>query len=145
MGPQAASRVGFVILVLAVAGLLVRHSLLGRGVVALAVQAVAIAGMLWARVTFGRRGFHASADPTAGGLVTNGPYRYLRHPIYASILWFVAAGALTHVSAASLLLLAVAVVGAWLRIAAEERLLLETYPEYAEYARRTKRIIPFVM
>jgi protein-S-isoprenylcysteine O-methyltransferase Ste14 len=38
-----------------------------------------------------------------------------------------------------------AVAGAGLRIAAEERLLLERYPEYGEYADRTKRIIPFLV
>ena len=31
-----------------------------------------------------------------------------------------------------------------IRIAAEERLVLERYPEYAAYAARTKRLIPFV-
>jgi len=31
------------------------------------------------------------------------------------------------------------------RIAAEERLLLKRYPEYAEYAARTKRVLPFVV
>jgi protein-S-isoprenylcysteine O-methyltransferase Ste14 len=144
VGPQAASRIGFVILVLAVVGLLAQRSLFGRPGLAVLVQLAAVALMIWARVAFGRRSFHASAEPTEGGLVTSGPYRYLRHPIYASILWFAAAGALSHVSTASLLLLALACVGAWLRIAAEERLLREMYPEYAEYAARTKRVIPYV-
>jgi len=31
------------------------------------------------------------------------------------------------------------------RIAAEEKLLVERYPEYKEYAKRTKRIIPFLI
>jgi len=44
--------------------------------------------MLWARLTFGGRSFHAGANPTAGGVVTTGPYRFVRHPIYAAILYF---------------------------------------------------------
>jgi len=32
-----------------------------------------------------------------------------------------------------------------MRIAAEEKLLLGRYPEYREYADRTRRIIPFVV
>jgi protein-S-isoprenylcysteine O-methyltransferase Ste14 len=32
-----------------------------------------------------------------------------------------------------------------MRIAAEEKLLVERYPEYTEYANRTKRIIPFLI
>ena len=31
------------------------------------------------------------------------------------------------------------------RIGAEERLVEAAYPEYADYARRTKRLIPFVL
>ena len=50
--------------------------------------------MVAARITFGRRSFHAAANPTEGGLVTTGPYAYIRHPIYAAILYFVWAGAL---------------------------------------------------
>ena len=44
---------------------------------------------------------------------------------------------------ASLVALASAMVA--VRIAAEERLLLDRYPEYAAYAARTKRVIPFVV
>lgn len=40
--------------------------------------------MAWARLTFGRRSFHASAVPTAGGVETRGPYRFIRHPIYTA-------------------------------------------------------------
>lgn len=145
MGPKAQSLVGFAILTLALIGLLSRDALFGSGVVALAVQAAAVALMIWARVTFGRRSYHAAADPTAGGLVTSGPYRHLRHPIYAAILGFVAAGTLSHLSAPSLALAALAVAGTALRIGAEETLLRERYPEYAEYAARTKRVIPFVV
>lgn len=58
----------------------------------IAVQAAAVALFLWARWTFGMRSFHPAANPTEGGIVTSGPYRYLRHPIYAAILLFAAAG-----------------------------------------------------
>jgi protein-S-isoprenylcysteine O-methyltransferase Ste14 len=111
--------------------------------VIVAVQAFAVVAFLWARATFGIRSFHAAANPTAGGLVTAGPYRYVRHPIYASILLFAAAGALGRHRPASFFFLAV-LAGAALRAAAEERLLVERYPEYRDYARRTRRFIPWV-
>jgi hypothetical protein len=55
--------------------------------IAIALQLIAVALMVLARVTFGRRSFHAAANPTAGGLVTTGPYRIIRHPISAACLF----------------------------------------------------------
>ena len=109
----------------------------------IAIQAVAVAMLLWARATFGIRSFHAAANPTEGGLVTAGPYRYVRHPIYASIMVFAAAGALGQRRSGSFFLAAVLAGGA-LRAAAEEKLVAERYPEYRDYARRTRRFLPFV-
>lgn len=121
-----------------------QRALLGTGPVTIAIQAAACLLMIWARLTFGLRSFHAAANPTAGGLVTRGPYRFLRHPIYSAILYFVWAGIAAHPARATILvgLLASALLG--VRMLAEEQLLLERYPEYAEYARRTPRILPFL-
>lgn len=60
------------------------------------VQAGAFLLMLWARRTFGRRSFHLAANLTGGSLVTSGPYRYLRHPIYSAVCLFIGAGAAAH-------------------------------------------------
>src|SRR4029077_5096903 len=64
----------------------------------IAIQVAAFLLMVAARITFGRRSFHAAANPTEGGLVTTGPYGFLPHPIYAAILYFIWAGALDHFS-----------------------------------------------
>ncbi len=109
----------------------------------LVVQGVAVVVFVWARATFGLRSFHAVANPTAGGLVTTGPYRYVRHPLYASIALFAAAGALARPGPGSFFLLLV-FAGIALRVVAEEELVTEKYPEYREYARRTRRLVPFV-
>ncbi len=129
----------------AAGGLLVSHSLLADHPAGMALQAVAVLLMAWARVTFGARSFHAGANPTEGGLVTNGPYRYIRHPIYASILGFLWAGVASHATVSSLLLAALATAAVGVRILAEERLITAEYPEYAQYVARTKRLIPRVL
>jgi protein-S-isoprenylcysteine O-methyltransferase Ste14 len=139
-----ASRIALIAIVLAVLSLLATGSLFAAGAVAIAAQVAAAMLMLWARVTFGLRSFHAAASPTEGGLVTTGPYRFIRHPIYASVLLFLVAGVTSHLSVLSLLLGAIAAAGLSVRIAAEERLVIERYPEYADYAARTKRLVPFV-
>jgi len=132
-------------LIACVFGLVLSQSVLGTGPVTIAIQALAVCLWIWARLTFGSRSFHAAANPTAGGLVTNGPYRYLRHPIYASILYFFWAGIAAHPSilGAALALLATGMTA--LRIAGEEKLLVQRYPEYTDYARKTARVIPFAL
>lgn len=129
----------------AVLGLFFTHALFARGPVAIAVQVLAALLMLWARLTFGARSFHAGANPTAGGIVTTGPYRFIRHPIYAAILYFVWAGVASHFSARALAAGLSATAAIVVRLAAEERLLVERYPEYRDYAARTRRLIPFVV
>ncbi|MFZ0963192.1 MAG: methyltransferase [Terriglobia bacterium] len=124
--------------------LAMQKALLGAGPVTIAIQAAALLLMAWARLTFGGRSFHAAANPTAGGLVTRGPYRYLRHPIYAAVLYFLWAGIGAHPSLTHILiaLLASALLG--VRMFAEEQFLRKEYPEYGDYARRTSRVLPFI-
>jgi protein-S-isoprenylcysteine O-methyltransferase Ste14 len=135
----------FVILVLAIAGLFYTHSLLGHGPVSIGLQVAAVLLMIWARVTFGMRSFHYAANPTEGGLVTTGPYRYMRHPIYAAALLFLWTGVAVNLSPLSVALGLAATAMLALRILFEERLVRRSYPEYDDYARRTKRVIPFIL
>ena len=144
MNSKLMSIIAFIILIFAVAGLVVRKSFFATDTVGIAVQVLAVLIILWARLTFGRRSFHLAANPTEGGLVTTGPYQFLRHPIYAAFLYLLWAGVLSHLSAVSCLLALIASAAIAVRILAEERLLVKRYPEYEAYAARTKRIIPFV-
>jgi protein-S-isoprenylcysteine O-methyltransferase Ste14 len=141
---MAQSRIGFILMVAGLVGLIGGGAIVWASPPVIACQVLAICLMLWARVTFGRRSFHATAAPTEGGLVTNGPYRFIRHPIYASVCLFAWASGLGHLSVFSVAMALLVSVGAAMRFKAEERLLLERYPEYAAYAARTKRMVPFV-
>ncbi len=135
----------FGVLLLSIVGLFYTHSLFGRGPVSIGLQVLAVLLMIWARVTFGMRSFHYAANPTEGGLVTTGPYRYMRHPIYAAILLFVWTGVAVNASPLGVALGLAATAMLALRIAFEERLVRRRYPEYDDYARRTKRVIPFIL
>ena len=147
MSPRSRSIVATLVLVAAILLLLRQQTLLARHPIGWVMQGLAVALMLWARWTFGRRSFHAAADPTEGGLVTTGPYRYWRHPIYAAVLLFVWAGVLaqgTLPAMPAVLLAATATVATGVRIHAEELALRTAFPAYADYARSTRRLIPFV-
>jgi protein-S-isoprenylcysteine O-methyltransferase Ste14 len=135
----------FVVLLVAIGGLVATESLLGHGPVTAGLQVAAIFLMVWARLTFGMRSFHYAANPTAGGLVTAGPYRFVRHPIYAAILLFVWTGVAANWSLIAAALGLVVTAMLFLRMIFEEGLVRERYPEYADYARRTRRVIPYVL
>ncbi len=141
---KRASVFGFVTAVLCLVWLFYQSAILGTGPVTIGIQVAAAALMVWARVTFGKRSFHAVANPTEGGLVTDGPYRYLRHPIYAAVLYFLWAGIAAHLSVAHAMVALAATAGLGVRIRAEEMLIVGKYPEYAGYAARTRRVVPFV-
>lgn len=75
------SGVGFLLMGGGLAALVVKNAVVSGNPAVILFQLAAIALMVWARVTFGRRSFHATANPTEGVLVTTGPYRFIRHPI----------------------------------------------------------------
>jgi len=138
------SVLGFLGMVLAMLGLLATHSLFARSPVLILVQALAALLMIWARLTFGFRSFHLSANPTSGRLVTNGPYAFLRHPIYASILLFLFAAVISNYSIQNLRLGLLGTAGALIRVFMEESFLRQEFTEYAAYSKRVKRLIPFI-
>jgi steroid 5-alpha reductase family enzyme len=141
---RAWSYFGLLLMTGGMLGLYFGHSLFSPRPAVITVQGAAVVLMAWARATLGRRSFHASADPTGGGLVTVGPYRFIRHPIYTAACLFGWAGMLGNWSARSALLGGLLFAGALVRMFCEERLVRDLYPEYREYARATKRMVPYV-
>ena len=135
----------FLGLVACIFSLMFTRSLFGNGPLTIGIQIAAALLMTWARLTFGKRSFHAEANPTAGGLVTQGPYRYFRHPIYAAILYFMWAGIAAHLSLRPVLIGLVGSAMLGIRIRCEEVLLQRAYTEYGAYASRTARVLPFVL
>jgi protein-S-isoprenylcysteine O-methyltransferase Ste14 len=81
------------------------------------------------------------------GLVTTGPYRLVRHPIYLGLALLAMGQALAFGSWPALMIVLSGIVPtfAW-RARAEERLLSRTFGErYAVYRQRTKMIIPYLL
>jgi len=124
--------------------LLYNRNLFSTSVLGALIQVAAVGLLIWARVAFGRRSFHFAASPTDGGLVTKGPYRYIRHPIYTSFCLFVWAGVASHWSGLTVLYGVVVLAGSIVRILCEETLVVRKYPEYHQYAETTWRMVPFV-
>jgi len=77
-------------------------------------------------------------------LVTTGIYSYIRHPMYASVILFCAVLLGTRLNWMNSMVFIILLANLWLKLRHEERLLSERFPEYRDYQKRTKMIIPFI-
>lgn len=116
---------------------------LSADILALSLLSGSVLLALWALAANRPGNFNIRPTPRPGGtLVTSGPYRWVRHPMYTSVLMAAAAAAVkSHQSVDAglwLALLAVLLVKAGI----EERALMIRFPDYQAYKARTKKFLP---
>lgn len=141
---KISSFLGYLFMILGALGLFFTKTLFSAFIPSVLIQIFAVFLMVWARITFGTRSFHLVANPTEGGLVTTGPYRFIRHPIYTSVCLFVVASFFNSFSLNTIILVLLVFVGSIIRIFCEEHFLLKKYSEYRDYSKNTKRMISLV-
>jgi protein-S-isoprenylcysteine O-methyltransferase Ste14 len=112
------------------------------------VAALSIPFILWGYRTLGKNWVHA-LDPSKflqrkrETLVTSGPYRYVRNPIYFGAFVFIIALALVAANWLLLLPALVLITIIYAQIGKEELMLIDRFgDEYREYMKRTPRFIP---
>jgi protein-S-isoprenylcysteine O-methyltransferase Ste14 len=106
--------------------------------------ALGLAFAVWARVHLGRNWGLPMTMREEPELVTGGPYRLVRHPIYSGILLAVLGTSMLGTRA--WLLVFVFIIAYFIYCAVtEERLMVKQFPEqYPEYKKRSKMIIPYI-
>jgi protein-S-isoprenylcysteine O-methyltransferase Ste14 len=109
------------------------------------IFAAGLALAVWARVHLGRNWGMPMTEKAEPELVTSGPYRFIRHPIYSGLLLAVLGTALaTDLKGLPLTV----ILGAYFYYCAsvEEKNLTATFPmAYPAYRDETKMLIPFVL
>lgn len=112
------------------------------------VSMLAASGLLalWALAANRPGNFNIRPTPRHGGtLITSGPYRWIRHPMYTSVLLAAAAAAWNSFETADTLLW-LALLGVLLAKATiEERALVRRFPDYQDYRVRTTRFVPWLV
>jgi protein-S-isoprenylcysteine O-methyltransferase Ste14 len=103
---------------------------------------IALGAWVWLLVSFVTLGRCFGLLPEARGLVTSGPYRLVRHPVYLGEFCAVGGLLIASPTVRNLALTAAFVAAQAIRMRMEERALTAEFPAYASYADRTPRLVP---
>jgi protein-S-isoprenylcysteine O-methyltransferase Ste14 len=132
-----------IVRVLRTGGLVVHSPVLGAIGAVVFVSGLGLA--VWARVHLGRNWGMPMTERVEPELITSGPYRLIRHPIYTGLLLAVTGTALATNFIG--LIVAAVLCGVFYRAATvEERNLIAAFPtSYPAYRDSTKMLIPFIL
>jgi len=118
-----------------------------KNITALAYAFIILSILLvfWAIATMKKSKLSILPEPALHAtLITNGPYRFIRHPMYTAIL-LGSVGLLIHqftwLRLAIVIALAIVLV---VKLTWEERMLLQKFETYRDYMQRSKRLLPFI-
>jgi len=100
---------------------------------------------VWGLLALGRNNLTALPYPTDDATLTvTGPYAIVRNPIYSGLLLGALGLGLWHQSWPTLVLSAALFVLFDLKTRKEQAWLTERFPEYSAYAKRVKKLVPWV-
>ncbi len=146
--PRSNPRISYALVALqfvALAVLAVTGPWIARSLPWLLLEGAGLALLLWAGWAMRRSLPNVTPDVRRNAtLVQEGPFRFIRHPIYSGVLLVTLALLLDAPSvlrAAAWLLLAATLV---VKLHYEERLLRAAFSGYAAYQQTTKRLVPFL-
>ena len=99
---------------------------------------------IWGRLHLGRNWADQVRIYGNQTLVTRGPYRFVRHPLYASLLWMFYGASVVYLNPLAALEITLVFLPAMgYRAGLEERALMETFgDDYRLYRMRTGRFLP---
>lgn len=114
--------------------------------VVLSVQAVAVMIGLWAVQVMHIGNFNIVPDPKPNmKLKTSGPYHWIRHPMYFSIVLFFLPLVVLNLNWINIALYANLCIILFIKLSYEEHLLVEKISEYKSYQQNSKKLIPFIL
>jgi protein-S-isoprenylcysteine O-methyltransferase Ste14 len=114
--------------------------------IAAAVTAAGLLFTIWARRHLGRNWSGSVTIKADHELITTGPYRIARHPIYTGLLIAFAGNALVVGEVRGLIAFAIAFAALWRKLRLEERFMREQFGQaYVDYSRRVAAVVPFLL
>jgi protein-S-isoprenylcysteine O-methyltransferase Ste14 len=121
---------------------LIPHNIFIDGA-AVTLTAAGIALAIWARFYLGQNWSSAVSIKVGHELIRTGPYAWVRHPIYSSLLLAMIGSALARPEPRALLAIVLLWVGFSIKLRLEEGFMRKTFgPEYEDYSKSTGALIP---
>ena len=123
--------------------LVVPHTLMMKAI-SVGLCVLGLLGAIWSRRTLAKNWSSEVVFKETHELVERGPYRFVRHPIYTSLLLMALGTALATGRPTALGGFLLIVAGLCMKLKLEEELMLRHFPtQYAAYKSRVKTLIPF--
>lgn len=116
-----------------------------RSLVAITLILLCAALMLWSVLVMRLSRLRISPEPhRKAQLLEIGPYRFIRHPMYLSVLIFAFIFLVWGFNALRLVAWIVLLVDLIIKMRIEEQILADELPGYTQYCERTSRLVPHI-
>ena len=116
-----------------------------KNYLSLALEIMGVALEIWAVITMGRHNLNITPlIKQEAQLVTWGPYRFIRHPMYSALLLIIWPIIIDRFSLFLLITGLVLTLVFIVKLFFEESVLKKHFVEYEDYMKTTKRLIPYI-
>lgn len=110
------------------------------------VQVASLFCGLWAILTMGIYNVRITPGiPRQNRLITTGPYKWVRHPMYTTVVLLATGWLINFYDVHRFILYITLIVVLFLKAYLEEKILIQHFLDYQNYMRRTKMFIPFAL
>lgn len=114
--------------------------------IGIAMTAAGIAFAVWARVHLAGNWSRSVTVKQGHELITSGPYRFVRHPIYTGLIFGFVGAALAEAQVRGVIAFALLLCALWSKLRLEEQWMREHFGNtYAEYSKRTAALVPGIL
>jgi protein-S-isoprenylcysteine O-methyltransferase Ste14 len=116
-----------------------------RNYALMAFQLLGVALLIWTWINLRPGKFHILPDAIKKArLVTSGPFRFIRHPMYLSLFLYLLPLIIEYYTWIRLVVLLIFTANMVIKMYYEEKLLQQKFNEYTDYMKRSRRVIPFI-
>ena len=109
------------------------------------IQITGISIAIWAIVVMNKSKISISPTPRQGAiLIQSGPYQWIRHPMYLSLLLAIPPMLIQNFTTLNTLIFVIFLTNLILKMLFEETLLIKFFTTYSNYMQNSWRIVPYI-